>query len=36
MIIQTPFATVENNELYIDGVRATALAEKYGVLRLPV
>ncbi len=30
MIIQTPFATVKNNELYIDGVRATALAEKYG------
>ena len=30
MIIQTPFATVKNNELYIDDVRATALAEKYG------
>ncbi len=30
MIIQTPFATVENNELYIDGVRAVDLAKKYG------
>lgn len=30
MVLQTEFAQIKNNNLYIDDVKATDLAEKYG------
>ena len=30
MVLQTEFAQIKNNNLYIDDVKATELAKKYG------
>ena len=30
MVLQTKFATIKGNDLYIDGVKATDLASQYG------
>ena len=30
MVLQTQFADIRGNDLYIDGVKATDLAKKYG------